>query len=598
MSATKTQATSVWTTANVEQLLKNHRKTGVIPDAHPFFNRKIGRRKAGLVFGYTKEELLEFLKCEQDILYFANNFCKIMSKFGRKLIKEAGGLRPYQEKLLKQFQNNQYNIVLASRQIGKSITVAIYVCWYILFNDDANILLLSATGGKAKDLLTKIKEIQDALPFYMQKGLVYNSTQKRMYENGCTLISENTTENAGVSGTYEFVYWDEMALLDDEMQEKIFTGLFPTMSSFGEKAKFMITSTPRGRNNKFYKLWAGATAEKNSGRYNGFAYAKVYWYENPSNDEKWAKKERLLMGESGFAREYDLSFDADEQLLMTDMIKRLVSKNSTQYVETEKDFVKLRPDYQIEWLADPIRRFHISVDLASGKDGKNDFTVFNIFEIVKKEDTSLKRLEFIEDEADFYKQKQVGIIRSNSLDISYTSRLLYETIVDCFIPEHVRITVETNHKGGEFINNIFTYLGNKNELKELRDDIIVQYPLHLDFEKEKPKFDEGIYQTAKSKKTTTDLFNTAMERDDLEISEETTVEEGLSFGKDKKGNYKGLGEHDDCFMTVLNAMPFKKTDHFYDFINDLYEMLYPEERLVMDNLLGKHEEGDEDDIYD
>jgi hypothetical protein len=61
------------------------------------------------------------------------------------------------------------------------------------------------------------------------------------------------------------------------MQAKIFTGLFPTMSSFGDKARFIITSTPRGRNNKFYNIWEGATAEKGSPKYNKFSFSRIFW---------------------------------------------------------------------------------------------------------------------------------------------------------------------------------------------------------------------------------------------------------------------------------------------------------------------------------
>jgi hypothetical protein len=589
-----------WTTERLEALERNFKKTGVVPEDNPYYKGKIGRKKSGLNWGWTRDELLELMKCEADVIYFANNYAKILTKKGRKFLREVGGLRDYQIDLLRQFQNNRYNIVLASRQIGKSITVAIYIAWYIMFHDDANMLLLSETGAKAKDLLTKIKEIQDALPFFMQQGLVNDATQKRVYDNGCTLMSENTTENTGVSGSYEFVYWDEMALLDAEMQKKIFTGIFPTMASFGDKAKFIITSTPRGRKNKFYQLWEGAISEPDSRKYNGFAFSKVYWYQVEGRDEKWADNERTIMGDDGFAREYDLSFDVEEDMLIEDEIKKLLNIDSKTYLRTTyfKNNLRIRPNYDVSYFSDPDRKFHISIDLSGGKRG--DYTVFNIFEIVKKPDDILKTMEFFESEKDFYMQDQVAIIRSNKYKPEVMAKWLYELLDELFDVEsdNVKLTIETNHKGGTFISKLMTYGGVQNFLKEYREQLIIQYPRHCDFELN-TTFEEGIMQTSKSKKSATDDINRMLSEKSISITEEITIDEGTSFGLNKKGNYEGLGSNDDCFMTVLNATHFFKTDEFEEWVGDLWDKLYPDERDVMENLLERVNEFEEDpdDIY-
>jgi len=595
---------NLWSTSRIEKLLHNFKKTGVLPMGHPFFQRKIGKRKSGLNFGYSTEEILELLKCQEDVIYFAENFCKISTKKGKKLVGEVGGLREYQKKILRQFQANKYNIVLASRQIGKSITVAIYVCWFILFGGgDSNVLLLSETGKKAKDLFSKIKDIQDNMPFYMQVGLEYSSTQRRIYENGCSIHSENTTENTGVSGTFQFVYWDEMALLDAEMQEKIFTGVFPTMAQWGDSAKFIITSTPRGRHNKFYNIWSGAIAEPDSPNYLPFAYSKVYWYEVPEhNTPEWVEEQKKIMGEVGFAREYDLSFDADEDMLLEDTVKKAINAKYQVYPnisgrQYDKIF-KIRPDYDVAWFSEADRRFHISIDLASGK--KRDYTVFTIFEIVPKTEEDVRDVHFFEDERDFFKQVQVAVVRSNMYKPEIMARYLHEILQDMFIADNVRISIEMNHKGDFFLEKLFAYKADMNFLYGRREEVVIEYPLNFDFDADKPRLEEGIIQNVKTKKYSTDNINFLIESHSIEISESVTIEEGLSFGKDKKGNMKGLGENDDCFMTVLNATAFFKTDEWADFVNDVYEALYPEERRHIDlALFGESgdSDGGSDDIY-
>ena len=537
-----------WSTKRYKDLMKMYRNKGIIPDKHPFFQRKVGRRKGNLNWSYTSNELLEFAKCEEDIVYFANNFVKILTKEGRKLIGEVEGVRGYQEEMLKMFQDNQFSIILASRQIGKSITVAIYVAWYCLFHSDANILLLSETGKKAKDLFKKIKEIQDAFPMYMQLGLEYDSTGRRIYDNGCSIESENTTENSGVSGSYEFVYWDEMAILDPSMQNKIFTGVFPTMASFGEKAKFIITSTPRGRNNKFYHIWNGATSEPDSADYMPFAFMKIFWHQVGGREagSGWEEKERAIMGDEGFEREYNLSFDADGSLLVEESNRKKFAKAYTKYIIPEeevpsmKKVLRIRPDYELEWFKDPDRKFHISIDIAGGKN--RDYTVFNIFELKFKSFGEINSMNIINSELDFFKLEQVGMIRNNQIKTEFMAIYLYNWLTDYMIPLNVKLTIELNYEGKFFKKCLFEFKDKdkSNKLYEFQEEMVVSYPRNMDFES--AHWDEGINQNSGSKQESCKTINSRISRNDVTLSHATTIDEGLSFGKNKKGSYEGLGK--------------------------------------------------------
>jgi hypothetical protein len=73
-------------------------------------------RPAETKLAYTKEHLLEYRKCSKDVVYFAENYVYINDpNKGRTLIT----LYPFQKKLLKQLDNNKYNIVMIARQQGK-----------------------------------------------------------------------------------------------------------------------------------------------------------------------------------------------------------------------------------------------------------------------------------------------------------------------------------------------------------------------------------------------------------------------------------------------------------------------------------------------
>jgi len=109
----------VWTTKLVENAIERM-NDGFILKTHevPFFEKTIGLRKAHLTFSITTEEFDEYVKCASDIHYFAENYCYIKGEDGHPIIIP---LRDYQEEILDNFFNHRYNILMASRQIGKCI---------------------------------------------------------------------------------------------------------------------------------------------------------------------------------------------------------------------------------------------------------------------------------------------------------------------------------------------------------------------------------------------------------------------------------------------------------------------------------------------
>jgi hypothetical protein len=73
---------------------------------------------------FSPDELKELMLCAEDIIYFAENYCTIITLDGKEHIK----LYPYQKDLLDIMQNgkpeeDKYNsIVLSPRQSGKCVT--------------------------------------------------------------------------------------------------------------------------------------------------------------------------------------------------------------------------------------------------------------------------------------------------------------------------------------------------------------------------------------------------------------------------------------------------------------------------------------------
>ena len=83
------------------------------------YNGNIKLKKAGVTLPYTQEQVEEYLKCQQDIIYFIKTYVKIIN-LDRGLINFE--LYPFQEEMIKSFKSNRFSINLLPRQSGKCVT--------------------------------------------------------------------------------------------------------------------------------------------------------------------------------------------------------------------------------------------------------------------------------------------------------------------------------------------------------------------------------------------------------------------------------------------------------------------------------------------
>lgn len=106
----------IWTSKSLEAAIK-----GLVEGrklvANPFYENNTKLLKGDLVFKRTDEEIEEFKRCMNDVLYFAEKYCKLMTPEGIKHIK----LRDYQIRYLQHVEKNRLSIYKACRQCGKCV---------------------------------------------------------------------------------------------------------------------------------------------------------------------------------------------------------------------------------------------------------------------------------------------------------------------------------------------------------------------------------------------------------------------------------------------------------------------------------------------
>ena len=255
-------------------------------------------KKANVAVEFTQEQILEFVKCKNDPVYFAKNYIKIVSlDYGEIPFK----MYPFQEKLINNFHNNRFNICRMPRQTGKSTTCVSYLLHYAVFNDNVNIAILANKASTAQDLLSRLQFAYEKLPKWMQQGIVSWNKRSLELENGSKIIAASTSASAVRGGSYNVIFLDEFAFIPNHIADEFFASVYPTISS-GQSTKVLIVSTPKGMNH-FYRIWHDAERGKNE-----YIPTDVHWSEVPGRDEKWKAQTIANTSEQQFKVEFECEF--------------------------------------------------------------------------------------------------------------------------------------------------------------------------------------------------------------------------------------------------------------------------------------------------
>ena len=560
-----------WSTHKVQQLLFRMEEGGLDYKSvdNPFHDGDPELKRSNLLYEYTSEEILEIEKCAKDVVYFAK-YCRVMTDDGLFYVK----LRDYQESVLREYQASRFNIFLAPRQVGKSITSAIVLIWYLLFNHDKNAMILANVGSTAEELMDKIKAIVRGLPWFLKPGMVVNNVMSMKFDNGCRAIAKTTTKTSAIGFTIHFLYMDEFAHIHPNFIESFFRSTYPTVSS-SKVSRIVITSTPNGMN-KFYEIYQGAVTGENS-----FNPIRVDWWQVPGRDENWKKEEIANLGsEELFNQEYGNQFLSSSTLLLGSNELKKIKSNEIEYVWKEMDVLtdiglpyenfRWHPKFCLDDDTIKTNRFVLSIDLAGG--GKGDYTVLNIFKVVPLPRKVIEDLDDFQDESDFFGLLQVGVYRDNEIEVEDFKRILEALLVRFFYGDNVRVLLEINFKGELLIDKL-----------SLNDNIPLELFVHTKHTESARTRKPGIKYNEKNKLKYCEMLRSQVRLNRVLLNEKNwTIPELFSFGLNSRGTYSSQTGHDDVAMTVVNLSGLFESSDFYDLVGELYDGLSDSYREIID----------------
>jgi hypothetical protein len=340
----------VWSTKSIETAVDAIKK-GLPLKVNPFIGNNTKLLKPELVFKRTEEEIADYVRCMQDVTYFAEK-CFVMTPEGLKPIR----LRDYQYTYLQHLQNNRFSIFLACRQAGKSVVTAIYCLWKILFNIDKAGLILSKAADAGVDLLGKIKDMFLNLPYYLKPGIYKWNQHEIAFDNNSNIGTEAFSPTAGLGKTINFLILDEFAWCPNNEVELFYMNIIPTITTMPD-SNVCIMSTQNGFN-FFYTLWRGANEVGKD--WNGYKPYKVDWYQVPNYNmetHQWEKrtdewKEKMigvLGGEANFYYQYGTQFSASDKCIVNRVVLSDLHDNEIKFLNIPQLEKYYKETYNIDF---------------------------------------------------------------------------------------------------------------------------------------------------------------------------------------------------------------------------------------------------------
>ena len=478
----------------------------------------INIKRDGVVTQFTQQEIQEYLKCMQDPVYFAKHYCKVIS-LDRGLV--AFDLYPYQEKMFSQFNTYRFNIVLACRQSGKSISSVAYLLWYAIFHPEKTIAILANKGATAREMLSRITLMLENLPFFLQPGCKALNKGSIEFSNNSKIIAAATSGSSIRGLSVSLLYMDEFAFV--ERAAEFYTSTYPVISS-GKETKVIITSTANGVGNMFHKIWEGAVQQTNE-----FKPFRVDWWDVPGRDEKWKAQTIANTSQLQFDQEFGNTFFGTGDTLIN---------AETLLAQKAEDPIRILEGNCVKVYKEPIKdhQYVILVDVSKGRG--QDYSTFNVI------DMSTRPFE------------QVAVYRNNKI-----SPILFPNVIYKYakVYNEAYVIVEANDQGSLVTNGLYHEIEYENVHMEsfIKADRI------------------GVEMNKKVKRIGCSAIKDLIENKKIHIVDAQTIIEMSTFVAKGQSFEASEGNHDDLMMNLVLFGYFTVTDSFENLTNmSIKDMLF------------------------
>ena len=475
-------------------------------------------KRDGVLQQWTPDLLKEYQRCMKDPAYFCENYVKVIAL--------DSGLVPfklydYQKNMFNHFEENRFNVVLACRQSGKSISACAYLLWYALFHSEKTIAILANKGATAREMLSRITLMLENIPFFLQPGSKALNKGSLEFSNNSRIIAAATSGSSIRGMSVNLLYLDEFAFV--ERAAEFYTSTYPVVSS-GKDTKVIITSTANGIGNQFHKIWEGAVQKVNE-----FKSFRVDWWDVPGRDEQWKKQTVSNTSQLQFDQEFGNTFFGTGDTLIN--AETLLGLRAGKYK-------RLLEGGLLKIYEEPLKghEYIMTVDVSKGRG--QDYSTFNLIDI------SVRPFA------------QVAVYRNNTI-----SPLLFPNFIYKYakLYNDAYVVIESNDQGMVVCNGLYHDLEYEN--------------VHVESSIKANAI--GIEINRKTKRLGCSAFKDLIENNKIKVVDEQTILEISTFEAKGQSYEASDGNHDDLVMNFVMFGYFVSTQYFSDMTDiNLKDMIF------------------------
>lgn len=328
----------------------------------------------------------EFEKCMNSCEYFTSEYIKVVHPM-RGMVPFK--LYPFQNRILKEFQDYRLTILRKFRQAGCTTLMAAYALWFVIFQDNKKVAILSKGDAEAKMIVERIKLAFEELPEWLKPKIVKNNDHELKLANGSSIESKASSKNSGRSISASLLILDEAAFI--EHIDTIWAAIGPTTSTGG---RVVALSTVNGIGNWFHKMYLQAIEGSNGfhpidikwqehpeyKRQEGFEwlYQQMEAYDPPINVDDWERVTRAKFDYKEWLQEYEASFlGTGETYIDGEILKSLKENSNKDYWIKYNNRMRVWKDPQ------PNHDYVLAADPSIGRN--RDYSAFHIIDIYNGE---------------------------------------------------------------------------------------------------------------------------------------------------------------------------------------------------------------------
>ena len=346
---------------------------------------------------------MEIVKCRLSALYFIENYVSVPVAGGRISMRESEqwNMTDKYKIIINLFQQHDSVLYMSSRQSGKTTTSAMYLLWCMIFFPKIQISYLTLDKNRALDMISRMKEMMDSLPKWMQVKPSSKAERLSYYElsNGSKISASfvsgsNDPDRVGRGLSSPIIFMDEAAFIPHA--EVVWGAVQPSVSAakkfakqFGYPFGVIMTSTPNGAgDNFFYNVYQNSVKFDDIYDYstkalypdynrqfqikekNAFISVVLHWSEFRTEEWYEQQKKELNFNIKKINQELDLSFLGSTTCIFSDnVIAQLHPKKRISKIK-----LAFGNEFDLFGEIDPNETYILGVDTAMSAGEQSDYS--------------------------------------------------------------------------------------------------------------------------------------------------------------------------------------------------------------------------------